>query len=290
MDTKNFSKFQKIQLWLSVIPYWSSIFIVGVTIFTIKKHKKGNFLEWLKFSLIFFGGFIGAYLWARYVMTGQNPVLSIISEGLILFIANLLFVAQQNKCEQNPVEESDQKIAKISTFVVVFAIPLVLAMILVGVKISQILSLHSDYTIADTNGAESSLAVITEDEIINSSRKLTMLAFSENFVGAQTSVTGDLAEYDYDTSSFAASAISGIRTMQATLTDRDTLTLTVSSSVEEGNMEIFILVDGEIYSKIPINDEISVTLEGIGGKTVVVRFGAESAKGRVSVTRICPEQ
>ncbi len=258
---------------------------MGVTIFTIKKHNKGSFLEWLKFSLIFFGGFVGSYLWASYVMLGQNPVLSIISEGLILFIANLLFVAQQNKCEQNPVEESDPKRAKMSTFVVVFAIPLVLAMILVGMKISQMLSLHSDYTIADTNGAESSLAVITEDEIINSSRKLTMLAFSENFEGAQTNVTGDLADYDYDTSSFAASAISGIRTMQATLTDRDTLTLTVSSSIEEGNMEIFILIDGEIHSKIPINDEISVTLDDIGGKTVVVRFGAESAKADVTVTR-----
>ena len=73
--------------------------------------------------------------------------------------------------------------------------------------------------------------------------------------------------------------------MQATLTDSDSLTLTIMSINEKGNMEIFILVDGVIHSRVPINDEVSVTLEGIGGKTVVVRFGAESAKGKVKVTR-----
>lgn len=285
MDTKNFSKFQKIQLWLSVIPFWSTIFIVFVTMGVIKKHKPRNAVEWGKFMLTFFGGFIAAYLFSNYVLTGQNTVLNIVVEGLILFVANLLFVAQQYKCEQSPDEQGERKNFNKFTYVILLAVPLVIALIFVGAKISQSLSLHPDYTIADTNGAESSLAVITEDEIINSSRKLTMLAFSENLEGSQTSVTGDLAEYDYDTSSFSASAISGIRTMQATLTDRDTLTLTISSSVEEGNMEIFILIDGEIHTKIPINDEISVTLDDIGGKTVVVRFGAESAKGKVKVTR-----
>ncbi|MBR4062924.1 MAG: hypothetical protein IKK01_07655 [Clostridia bacterium] len=73
--------------------------------------------------------------------------------------------------------------------------------------------------------------------------------------------------------------------MQATLTDSDSLTLTIMSINEKGNMEIFILVDGVIHSRVPINDEVSVTLEGISGKTVVVRFGAESAKGKVKVTR-----
>ncbi len=290
MDTKNLSKFQKIQLWLSVIPFWSTVFIVFITMGVIKKYKPRSFIEWFKFLLTFFGGFIAAFLFSNYILTGQSQILNIIVQGLILFIANLLFVAQQYKCEQNPDGENGQKNFNKLTYVVLFAIPLVFALIFVGVKISQSLSLHSDYTIVDTNGADTALAVITEDEIINSSRRLTMLAFSENFEGARTSVTGDLADYDYDTSSFSASAISGIRTMQATLTESDSLTLTVMSILEEGNMEIFILVDGAVHSKIPINDEISVTLDDIGGKTVVVRFGAESAKGRVSVTRICPEQ
>ena len=285
MDTKNFTKFQKIQLWLSVIPFWSTIFIVFVTMGVIKKHKPRSVVEWGKFMLTFFGGFIVAYLFSNYVLTGQNTVLNIVVEGLILFVANLLFVAQQYKCEQNPDEQGERKNSNKFTYVILFAIPLVIALVLVGIKIVQSLSLHSDYVIADTNGPDSSLAVITEDEIINSSRKLTMLAFSENFVGAQTNVTGDLAKYDYDISSFSASEISGIRTMQATLTDSDSLTLTIMSINEEGNLEIFILVDGVIHSRVPINDEVSVTLEGISGKTVVVRFGAESAKGKVKVTR-----
>ena len=285
MDTKNFSKFQKIQLWLSVIPFWSTIFIVFVTMGVIKKHKPRSAVEWGKFMLTFFGGFIVAYLFSNYVLTGQNTVFNIVVEGLILFVANLLFVAQQYKCEQNPDEQGERKNINKFTYVILFAIPLVIALIFVGAKISQSLSLHADYTIPDMSVGSTSLAVITEDDIINSSRQLTMLSFSENFEGAQTNVTGDLAKYDYDISSFSASEISGVRTMQATLTDRDSLTLTIMSINEEGNMEIFILVDGVIHSRVPINDEVSVTLEGISGKTVVVRFGAESAKGKVKVTR-----
>ena len=285
MDTKNFTKFQKIQLWLSVIPFWSTIFIVFVTMGVIKKHKPRSVVEWGKFMLTFFGGFIVAYLFSDYVLTGQNTVLNIVVEGLILFVANLLFVAQQYKCEQNPDEQGERKNSNKFTYVILFAIPLVIALIFVGAKISQSLSLHADYTIPDMSVGSTALAVITEDDIINSSRQLTMLSFSEDFEGAQTNVTGDLAKYDYDISSFSASAISGIRTMQATLTDSDSLTLTIMSINEEGNLEIFILIDGEIHSKIPINDEVSVTLEGISGKTVVVRFGAESAKGKVKVTR-----
>lgn len=285
MDTKNFSKFQKIQLWLSVIPFWSTIFIVFVTMGVIKKHKPRSAVEWGKFMLTFFGGFIVAYLFSNYVLTGQNTVLNIVVEGLILFVANLLFVAQQYKCEQNPDEQGERKNFNKFTYVILFAIPLVIALVFVGAKISQSLSLHADYTIPDMSVGSTSLAVITEDDIINSSRKLTMLSFSENFEGAQTNVTGDLAKYDYDISSFSASEISGVRTMQATLTDSDSLTLTIMSINEKGNMEIFILVDGVIHSRVPINDEVSVTLEGISGKTVVVRFGAESAKGKVKVTR-----
>lgn len=285
MDTKNLSKFQKIQLGLSVIPFWSTIFIVFVTMGVIKKYKPRSFAEWFKFMLTFFGGCGAAALFSNYVLTGQSQILNIIVQGLILFIANLFFVVQQYKCEQNPDEQGERKSFNKLTYIPVFAIPLVVALVFVGIKVSQSLSLHSDYTIPDTNGANTALAVITEDDIINSSRPLTMLAFSENFEGAQTNVTGDLADYDYDASSFSASSISGIRTMQATLTDSDSLTLTIMSIKEEGNMEIFILIDGVIHSRVPINDEVSVTLDDISGKTVVVRFGAESAKGKVSVTR-----
>ncbi|MBR4062923.1 MAG: hypothetical protein IKK01_07650 [Clostridia bacterium] len=178
MDTKNFSKFQKIQLWLSVIPFWSTIFIVFVTMGVIKKHKPRSAVEWGKFMLTFFGGFIAAYLFSNYVLTGQNTVFNIVVEGLILFVANLLFVAQQYKCEQSPDEQGERKNINKFTYVILFAIPLVIALIFVGAKISQSLSLHADYTIPDMSVGSTSLAVITEDDIINSSRKLTMLSLA----------------------------------------------------------------------------------------------------------------
>jgi hypothetical protein len=59
----------------------------------------------------------------------------------------------------------------------------------------------------------------------------------------------------------------------------------VSSQLEEGNLEIIIVVDGEYYAHVPINQTSSVALSDIAGKTVLVKMAAESAKVSVVVKR-----
>lgn len=281
----NTTKFQKIQLCLSIVPHLSTAFIAIVTMFVLKK-RQAIFIEWVKFSLIFFGGFITAYVYSNYLMTGKNALLNTIVETLILFIANLLLINLQNRFVSKSLNDRRSiSHRKIIIIVVAIASSLFISIFL-GIKVSQTLLLHSNNTINDENGSNNhSLAVISNDDIVNESYGLTMLKFSQASSGEQTMILGELKRYDYDQTMFSASEISGIRTMQATLIPRDKLILTIDSSIEEGNMGIFIMVDGEIFCEVNVNCEETIVLEDIANKTVVVRFGAEKAKASIRVTR-----
>ena len=50
-------------------------------------------------------------------------------------------------------------------------------------------------------------------------------------------------------------------------------------------VEIFIIIDGALYEKVPVGQTYTTTLKGIANKNVLVRFGAESAKMSMTVTR-----
>ena len=52
-------------------------------------------------------------------------------------------------------------------------------------------------------------------------------------------------------------------------------------------MEIFILVDGSLYEKVPVGQLYETTLEGVAKKNVEVRFAAEAAKLSMTVIRDC---
>ena len=50
-------------------------------------------------------------------------------------------------------------------------------------------------------------------------------------------------------------------------------------------MEIVVIVDGQYYDHIPVNQSNTVVLSNVADKLVVVRIGAESAKMQVTVKR-----
>ena len=50
-------------------------------------------------------------------------------------------------------------------------------------------------------------------------------------------------------------------------------------------MEIVIVVDDQFYASVPVNQESSITLNDIAGKTVLVKIAAESAKMEAYVKR-----
>ena len=84
---------------------------------------------------------------------------------------------------------------------------------------------------------------------------------------------------------FSCKKISGVKTLHATKSPYDTLTLKFSSQLDAGNLEIVIIVDGEYYCHVPVNQISTVELTNIGNKTVVVKAAAESASLKISVQR-----
>lgn len=140
--------------------------------------------------------------------------------------------------------------------------------------------------IEDTNGPNNTnLAVIDMNEILSDVDEYSSILSRSTQKGSQTNIEGRLSEYNYEECTFSSKKFSGVMTLQATRTMHDTLTLAVSSKLDTGNLEIVIIVDGEYHSHVPVNQNTSVVLTDISGKTVVVKLAAESAELKVSVKR-----
>ena len=74
--------------------------------------------------------------------------------------------------------------------------------------------------------------------------------------------------------------------LQATKISGNTLTLNINSSVESGNAEIVIMVDGEYYCSVDVNQHQSITLQNVSNKEVIVKLAGEEAKMKIDVTRV----
>ena len=164
-----------------------------------------------------------------------------------------------------------------------------LGTVLAGVLISLVLvhlffGLVKRGSIEDTNGAfDTSLTTVCVVDVQTNRYSATMLQ-SRN-VGSNTNVGGRLNPYDFDLCTVSARRISGVLTIQATNVDSDKLTLEIDSTLTAGNMEIFIIVDGEVVRTAEVNKAETVTLTDIAGKDVAVKIGAESAEMSISVKR-----
>ena len=110
---------------------------------------------------------------------------------------------------------------------------------------------------------------------------------SERHSGHHTNIIGTrLRDYDYDYISRSFGKIHGVVILQATKISENTLTLNINSSVETGNAEIVIMVDGEYYCSVDVNQDRSITLENISDKEVIIKLAGEGAKIKIDVSRI----
>ena len=276
------TKFQKFQLYFSVVPGISSALVFLVTMFELRR-KRATTKEWLKFIAIFFGFGILASVWNEFVMTGENPILNLVVFAIIMAFANYLCIQLQMSCEsrsetQEKQHRNIQKYAFIAGGVMAF-IAIVAAVIIIATSGLE----H----IEDTNGPENtSLSAISKEEFVSGKNLYTAnhCGFSEK--GDQTNVSGTLKNQDYDRCSMYAKKFSGIDTLQATQTDSNSMTLTVESTLNSGNMEIIIVIDGEYYQHIPTGSKQTIVLEDIAGKLILVKMAGESANVRVVVERV----
>ena len=164
-----------------------------------------------------------------------------------------------------------------------------LGTVVAGVLISLVLvtlffGMMERSAIEDTNGAfDTSLTTVCVEDVQTNRYSATMLR--SGGIGSRTNVGGRLDEYDSDYRTVSARKISGVLTIQASNVDANELTLEIDTTLLTGNMEIFLIVDGEVVRTAEVNRTETITLTDIAGKDVVVKIGAESAQMEISVKR-----
>ncbi len=139
----------------------------------------------------------------------------------------------------------------------------------------------------DTNGPENfALVELTREDIIKSDKKYSASMESIKRSGARTYVVGTkFREYDRDSIAASFGKIHGFTVLQATKIFGNTLTLNINSSVEKGNAEIIVIVEGEYYCSVPINQNQRITIQDISGKEILVKLAGEDAKVKVDIVR-----
>ncbi len=177
-----------------------------------------------------------------------------------------------------------QRIVNKKLIALCISIPVVIVAILIAVAIS----LTSKSNFVDTNGPENfTLTEITRDEILSIDNNYRAITGSAKSSGKHTNVIGTkLRNVDYDYISRSFGKIHGFIILQATKISGNNLTLNINSSVESGNAEIVIIIDGEYYGSVDVNQDQSITLQGISNKEVIVKLACEGAKMKIDVTRV----
>lgn len=210
------------------------------------------------------------------------PKIATYSGGGFLYlfpvVLNWGFILIQEKSESNSAREKSANSQKPLWLIIA-------GCILVAVLVVAGLICGVTQQIPDQNGdKDTALAVLTREDIING-KNCAMLNHSMTGTGSRSNAQSSYADVDYTAVYHQYGKLSGVQTAHATKTSGQRVTLTVTTTLESGNMEVAILIDGEYYCCVPLNQTVQITLDDICGKTVLVRVAGESAKGTVSVTR-----
>lgn len=197
-----------------------------------------------------------------------------------LVALNLSLLRLQTQKDEKPYNTTDNKKKKLWIFVVA-------GVAILAVLVGGALYRGAAMQIGDQNGPEdTSLAVLSQEDIVKGG-KCTMTAHIQKKYGNASQVSSKYDDVDGETVSHTFGKVSGVCTVHATKTSAQTLTLTITSTLVSGNMELAVIVDGEHYCNVPINQTMRIVIENVRGKTVFVRLGGESAKAEVSVSRSC---
>lgn len=157
--------------------------------------------------------------------------------------------------------------------------------LLVIILVAVVLFRSGTQQIADQNGVENtSLAILTREDII-SEKMCTILNHSVTATGRKSTAESEYRDVDYTTVSHKYGKLSGVQTAHATKTSAQSITLTITTTLNSGNMEVVVVIEGEYYQSVPLNQTTKITLDNVSDKTVLVRVAGESAQGEVSVTR-----
>lgn len=123
--------------------------------------------------------------------------------------------------------------------------------------------------IEDTNGEDTSLCVITDEEITEKNPSYYAVGMVRSQVNGKQSVR--------------VNQISGVYELDAYTAEGGTLTLTLSTTLYEGNLRIVLLCDGTYLQDIPVGEAQAVVIPNANAK-YQIRLAAESAKLDATLT------
>lgn len=266
------------------VPFVSSFVIAFATMYNFKKCR-ASLRYWLSFCLAFFSIGIALSAIVTYIPYPQYWLIQFLIAYGLLTAGNLFYIFLQEKAAS--VEKRKEQLLILKRkgpgIRVIIILGIFLALVIAVVFfVASTPSVHYD----DINGtSKHSLGIITIDDVLTTTNHYSAKHVKSSTDGISTDVEGLLEKYDYDRVTFSSQEVHGIRTLQATKTTCNTMILDVDSTVTCGNAELFIFVDDAYYQSIDINQVVSVQLEDITGKTVVVKIAAESAELNVFLKR-----
>ena len=278
---KDWNKFQILQIISSIIPILSTAFVVTATSVILKKNRS-NVLYWLYMMVITTVPLMAFIVLVTTVLLKASPIWYLVMFAAVFAIVHYLCVRLQIKSNNDKQNNYKLNRKRIVWGCIGFGFIELMAVFLLCFITIQLDSSKID----DINGTDTSLAVLTEEKIVTSEdERYGATHVGDGTYGEQTNTAKAYRAIDYDKCVFHCAEISGIKDMQMTNISTDELILTIESTLESGNLEIFIIIDGALYEKVPIGQTYTTTLKGIANKNVLVRFGAESAKMSITVTR-----
>lgn len=182
--------------------------------------------------------------------------------------------------EEISMQQKKQNKLKLALLI---TIPIIIAFAL---AIWLIIELSSSNFI-DTNGPDNfALTEITREDILESDKNYKSSMEVKKRSGSRTYVVGTrFREYDRDNINISYGKLYGVTILQATKIFSNSLTLNISSSIESGNAEIIVVIDGEYYCSVNINQDQSISLQNISGKEVIIKLAGEDAKIKVDIVR-----
>ena len=270
------TKLQRIQKMICVIPVISTFIVTVITMSVLKKRNSSKTL-WLYFYLSFLcGGFLITLL-TMVLLINQSLILKSAIAGLLLVVLNLVLIEIQNTAiRQSSNNATKQSGVSLSAWIIFAMLVLVLVVVLSANSPSL--------EIPDTNGEDDTcVSVITEDMLYEN--KYSAIRYTSFRKGEHTDIKGRYEDLDGTEVGYTFGKLNGVMPIHVTNATTDSLKLELSSTLESGNLELIIFIDGDIYNRFPANTTETVLLSGINGKIVLIKIAAESAKGTVNIKR-----
>ena len=279
----------KFQRLFSILPFFSTINCMVVSVVELLR-RKATWKQWLYFAGILVVAALLIVFSSVFVLAGKSLFLHLLVAAVITTVANFLMVNLQERCYRRRCELGFPPENKVYQRIVFFVMlgyliaSAIIAFSLVIVLLAFSLSERLNYE--DTNGIDNtSLQQITIDDLVSSRISRVAHKGYVSSEGWESGVEERLSDCDRDSIWYTYGKINGLDTLHATKAGADVLELTITSTLESGNAEIVIVVDGVYYAHVPINETTTVTIPNVKGKTVVVRGGFEAAQIDISIER-----